>query len=221
MRGAERAADCAARPARPTAAGPGGGRPSPRRNLARRAQPDVAEVVPYVRAVVRRRLASVPALAMSSSEDLLQEALLAVVRAAPAFDDSRGVPFAAWATRRAVGAAIDYLRRTRFGPSRGPAWPQPASLDEPVPDGGGTTLLEVIPAARDPIADADLELSLEAELSRLEAERPRHATILRLRYLHDVPQLDVAVLLGISQSRVSQIEIEALDHLRASAPSLA
>lgn len=55
------------------------------------------------------------------------------------------------------------------------------------------------------------KISLRQAITRLEE---REATVIKLRYYHDLTQERVAKVLGVSQVQVSRIEKKALQHLR-------
>ncbi|WP_181808567.1 SigE family RNA polymerase sigma factor [Streptomyces shenzhenensis] len=74
------------------------------------------------------------------------------------------------------------------------------------------------PPAPDAAATAELRLVLRAALSRLTA---RQRTVLVLRYVEDLPEADVAGLLGCSVGTVRSTTHRSLARLRALAPELA
>ncbi|MFF4115477.1 SigE family RNA polymerase sigma factor [Streptomyces sp. NPDC001714] len=73
-------------------------------------------------------------------------------------------------------------------------------------------------AAPDPTSAAELRLVLRAALSRLTA---RQRTVLVLRYFEDLPEADVARLLGCSVGTVRSTTHRSLARLRTLAPELA
>ena len=68
----------------------------------------VTQHMPLVAHVVRETLGRVPAHV--NRDDLTSAGLMALVQAAQAYDASRGVPFASYATTRVRGAILDELR---------------------------------------------------------------------------------------------------------------
>ncbi|WP_458243261.1 SigE family RNA polymerase sigma factor [Streptomyces sp. MAI_2237] len=73
-------------------------------------------------------------------------------------------------------------------------------------------------AGRDGAADADLRLLMRGALARLTA---RQRTVLVLRYFEDLPEADVARILGCSVGTVRSTTHRSLARLRALAPELA
>ena len=100
---------------------------------------------------------------------------------------------------------------------------QNVSISEPIDtdrDGNALTLIDVIADER--CLDDDIELIIHSEkLGRFIEERldGRERRIIKLRYGlgggDEIPQREVAKLLGISRSYVSRIEKKALEKLRA------
>ncbi|MEU4654339.1 SigE family RNA polymerase sigma factor [Streptomyces sp. NPDC023723] len=88
-------------------------------------------------------------------------------------------------------------------------WPR-RELSVPEPPDSGTDA--------DVLADADLRLVMRGALARLTA---RQRTVLVLRYFEDLPEGDVARLLGCSVGTVRSTNHRALARLRAVAPELA
>ncbi len=73
-------------------------------------------------------------------------------------------------------------------------------------------------AAEDTVAAADLRLVLRAALGRLTA---RQRTVLVLRYFEDLPEAEVAAILGCSVGTVRSTTHRSLARLRTLAPELA
>ncbi|MFE7169549.1 SigE family RNA polymerase sigma factor [Streptomyces sp. NPDC057616] len=74
------------------------------------------------------------------------------------------------------------------------------------------------PQPADPAAAADLRMVMRQALGRL---TPRQRTVLVLRYFEDLPEADVAQLLGCSVGTVRSTTHRSLARLRALAPELA
>jgi RNA polymerase sigma-70 factor (sigma-E family) len=77
---------------------------------------------------------------------------------------------------------------------------------------------DTVPDVAGPQDDAELRLSLAAALRRLAG---RQRAVLVLRYLDDLPEREVAQLLGISVGTVRSTTHRALAKLRALCPDLA
>lgn len=168
--------------------------------LARRVVHDVAAGVP--RCVDR--------------QDLHAAALLGLVRAARTFDPGRGVPFLAFARSRMRWAVLDELRSsdhlTRSARRRTrEAVPVPATdvfvrlADVDVAD----------PTAATPEGDAlecELVESVRAAVARLPA---RHRAVILGYFVEGREMRDLAVELGVTPSRVSQLCSDGVGKLRA------
>jgi RNA polymerase sigma factor (sigma-70 family) len=143
------------------------------------------------------------------ADDACQVALVAAWRALQAGCEPRPPLLA----RAAWNAMIDELRTgrwtgvTRAGRSHG--LDRPASLNAPLADGG--ELQDLLEDPADPIAAAELRLLLRDALGRL---RPRERFVLVSRYQHDLPQQQIAEMLGVSPSRVTKLRDAALEKLR-------
>ena len=122
-------------------------------------------------------------------DDLYQETWLRVVRAAPRFDRRR--PFSTWLFQIAVNLCRDWHRRPPPEPH------DPATLDAPGPD----------PTER---SDAALDGA------RLLAQLPdaQRAAVL-LRYYHDLPEEEVAAILGCPRGTVKSRLHHAMTTLKA------
>lgn len=71
---------------------------------------DILELEPKVRAIARSIHRRVPLSVCL--EDLIQEGWVGALKARQHFDESRGVPFRLYATRRIQGEILDYLRKS-------------------------------------------------------------------------------------------------------------
>lgn len=106
-------------------------------------------------------------------DDLHQETWLRVVRAAGRFDEARR--FSTWLFRIALNLCRDWRRRR-----------PPEPVDPALAEAGGATA--------DPAAAVGAALDAERLLAALpEAQRE----VVVLRYYHDLPESDVAAILGV------------------------
>jgi RNA polymerase sigma-70 factor, ECF subfamily len=120
-------------------------------------------------------------------EDLYQEVWLRVVRAADRFDADRR--FSTWMFQIALNLARDWQRRA------------PAE-----------------PCDVEPVADADVRSDVEAgiDVERLLARLPEpQRLVVELRYLHDLSEDDVAIMLDIPKGTVKSRLHQAIARLHA------
>jgi len=157
---------------------------------------EIARLLPHARALARRRAAR----ARADADELESAAAFALLRAAMSFDSSRGASFKTYASIRMASAIADSLRKT-FG--RGYRRSRPVSLELVAPRDRRRSSLEAI-------AEED---SLEDLLGPLS---PRSRTILRDRYVRGRTHREIGEDLGLSESRVCQLEAAALEVLRVS-----
>lgn len=95
-----------------------------------------------------------------------------------------------------------------------------ASLDRSlveVSDGTALTLMDVVSAdeAQNPaqlVEDRDC-YALVAEA--VDALPVRERTVITLYYYHDLPMKDIGLMVGLTDSRISQIHLQAIAHLRS------
>jgi RNA polymerase sigma-70 factor (ECF subfamily) len=111
-------------------------------------------------------------------EDVAQETWIRVARAAPRFDPARR--FSTWLFQIALNLCRDWHRRTPPPPA------DPATLEH-------------MPAEGDPVAAAGMRLDAARLLAAL-PEGQRSAVI--LRYYHDLPEDEIATILGIPRGTV-------------------
>lgn len=167
--------------------------------------------------------------------DLVQEAMLGLMRAAEKFDYRRGFRFgtyAAWWIKLAVQRAalqdvtIHVPEHAWKKRSKGIAVPgmelaaQPVSLDAPAGHDGETRVGDFV-ADRDglPVDEAVAKAHLETDVrSLLDALPPRDLYVLRMRFgLDGGPELtldEIGHTLSVSRERIRQIEARALQKLR-------
>lgn len=124
-------------------------------------------------------------------DDLIGPAEFELVKQAAKYDPTRGVTFRQFAQLAIRGACLNSVRR----------WEWRIRSAGPVEDTAAQ------PLAADPFADAQLWRSV----GRLPA---RHAEVVWQVYLNDSNLAEVGLILGIGESRASQIHGEALDMLK-------
>ena len=204
---------------------------------------------------------SLVALGLPSHVDrseLLAAGRLGLVEAAERYDFEQPVPFAAFATRRVRGAALDAVRGADWTPRRtralarrveqtrrdlqssegGPPSDEAVARQLELPAGalrrlreqlaqGRVARLDVAAGSERPTAEVlddpsaiDAEQLLVDRESRQElrsavaALPERHRLVITALYLDGRSNEDVATLLGVSRSRVSQLRADALGRLR-------
>lgn len=178
-------------------------------------------------------------------DELKQLAYAGLLEALSRFDPARGVPFRGYAARRITGSILDGVAKTselreQFAHRRRVRRARAASLapDEPAPQSAADTLDQLTelvtglaigfmldkgmlvaeeeaddrPNAYESLAWRQMTRRLVQEV-RLLPDRER--TILEQHYGHGVDFQHVAVLLGLSKGRISQIHKEAIQRLRA------
>jgi RNA polymerase sigma factor for flagellar operon FliA len=182
-------------------------------------------MLPRVHAIVRRM--RIPAQ-LRDHEDLVQEGMVAAVRAAQSYDPHRDTAYSTWAETKVHGAVVDYLRqqdrtRSRRGALLASVIPldgAPGARSEHAgADGDSALLHEVIPDER---AARELEAVLEAmhaherddlvEAIRRLPERQR--SVVAGLFWDGLTGHQIAGRLGVSDARVSQLRVEALRRLR-------
>lgn len=152
-----------------------------------------------------------------STDDLISEGSMGVVKAAERYDASRGKPFVTFAApyiRRSIEAAIQ-----RHDANDGD--PEVRSTDESLPRGSNNnyTLLNVLedPTARRADDDAE-EASLSDDLvSKMFVLSERERTVIARYYGIECERqtmAEIAEALGIRRERVRQVRNQALRNLR-------
>ncbi len=146
-----------------------------------------------------RKLARPFKLAHPTDRDEYESAAgMALVKAANAYDPSRGAKFATFARHCIVGALIDVRRRGR-----------PIGLQ------AGDVALSLVPSAAEPTGRA---AELADEVARmLRKLPPRLAAACRALYVDGMTQAEAAAELGYSKAGMSKMVRLALDLLRESA----
>lgn len=170
------------------------------------AQRDLAtRYMPLARSMARRLAVSIP----SGADEFRSAACLALVEAAQAFDESRGVDFSTFARHRIRGALIDARRGVLCGGWRGDLSLAPhfESLGPGCESRGtvfGSTLDEPI----------GMEMEMEEDVaSCLSILTPRQAAAFRHIYLDGKTQEEAAALAGCSKASMCRLHRDALERL--------
>jgi RNA polymerase sigma factor FliA len=180
-------------------------------------------MLPRVRTIVRRL--GIPEHGRDY-EDLVQEGMVAALKAAESYDPHRDTAYSTWAETKVQGSLVDYLRRqdrtrARDGARHAHVIPLEAAGGgaERRADGDVRSLHEVVPDHR---AEAELDDVLEAmhahERDGLEEAilrlPERQTFVIACSFWRGMRGGEIARSLGISGPRVSQLRKEALHRLR-------
>lgn len=149
----------------------------------------------------------------ADGDEMASLARLAFCRAAPLFDRKRGVRFGTFASRFAVHAICDYLKRERRRRAR-----PTVSYDLPLSPGEPDTLADTLPDPA-PGPEAAVVACLRDAAVRQVVEsvlEGRELYLLRAVYWDGQTVADVARRFGVSPTRGQQIQARALRRLRES-----
>lgn len=199
----------------------------------------VLKYSPWARMVARDVYMRVHSLG-DAWRDCVQNALIGLLEAMDRFDPGRGIKFETYARYRVRGAVFNGLRTLRESLAQGSrACDQTSTmLDrvESLDDGATSDPLEAFVAmtvglglgflleaksfpGRQGSVDAYAELEKEefstAVIEGIQQLGKRDQAIVTLHYFHHVPFVDIALQLGVTKGRVSQLHKRALERLRA------
>jgi RNA polymerase sigma factor (sigma-70 family) len=148
-----------------------------------------------------------PPVPPAEVDDLISAGTIGLIEAADRYDPNRGVPFASFAYSRIKGAVIDELSRLGVaGTGRSAPTDATLSLEAPFKHRPDATLMDVTidPSVPEPQRSAEL-----SELMAAIGDLPdRYREMLGLS-LAGHSGTDIADLYGCSQTRVSQILVDA------------
>jgi RNA polymerase sigma factor (sigma-70 family) len=162
-------------------------------------------------ALVREHLPLVRAIAAAAhwrrgpvydAEDLVMAGVCGLLEAANAYDQQRGTPFRAFARPYIRGRIVDEQRR--LGPRPRDGWQsgQPVSLDAAFgADGPGCPTAGL--AADPDAANVELQEAVASLHAAIQQLPPRQQLLVRLCYLAELTQAEVALHLGISEGTVA------------------
>lgn len=176
---------------------------------------ETLRLLPLIEKLARRSKIPIPI------EDLVQEGAIAVFKALPSWNpnfegcDGRPAKIESWLSRRIVGAFQDHARRSKFLRGGGRSRQETRfSLDDQAHEddaGNPVSFADMLVAPE----DARQWRSAEDWIPLLEGLPPRSQAILLEYFVRGQPQAKIAQMLGISESRVSQILSETLEDLEA------
>jgi RNA polymerase sigma-B factor len=158
--------------------------------------------LPLVRALARRYAGE------ESLEELVQVGVIGLIKAVDNYDSTRGVSLGAYATP-AIAGEIRHHLRDRCVPVRVPRRMQADGVR--VQSVTLETLTETGHATADPAPEAQDRLALSDALRSL---HPREREVVRLRFVEDLSQAQIADRTGLSQVHVSRTLRGALARLR-------
>jgi RNA polymerase sigma factor (sigma-70 family) len=174
---------------------------------------DIENVLPLIYGSVRKRWYRWAQRSASFDiEDLQQAAGLSVCKAAERFElKEGGASWRNWAHDAAMRGAIDFMRTQRPG-HRNPIAASVLSIDTPVlaaeGDSGTVTIADTLPAKDDTaqeVCDSDLHRQVVDFINAMEGNV---GITMRLSFLHDWRGIDIGELIGLTDSRVSQLRRE-------------
>jgi RNA polymerase sigma factor (sigma-70 family) len=161
--------------------------------------------LPLVRSIASRLRHRVPQIEM---DDLVSAGTIGLLEAADRFDHELGVQFTSFAYPRINGAIVDEIRRFLGprSPALGSAGLEPLSLEAPMVEGHGLTLMDVTANRLAPEPERSAELAeLVAAIQLLSSREP---DMLGLSVAgHSVTE--IAQVYGCSQSLASQVLVHA------------
>lgn len=156
-----------------------------------------------------------------SAEDLLQQAMLGIIRAVDMFDVTMGTRFSTFATESMHYLITRYLQNhknlvrvpaNKFGTETGMVDANLLDLDSPLRDEAGLTLGETVADTNDSFQSFESE-QFWAEVVKPLTEREAQAILLRFR--EGLLLNEVGERMGVSTARADQLEKAALKKLRA------
>ena len=177
----------------------------------------IAASLPLTRIIARRLASRLPKSV--AVDDLASAGAIGLIKAADRFDPDRGRPFAAYAKHRILGEMLDFLRaedplsrterraRRKFSEAPGScSFPATVSIE--------TVLNQVsrMRSADSTPPDCLLQASLLKARRSLSAKENR---VISLLFYSDWSSLQISRLIGVNESRISQIKSSALSKLRA------
>ena len=137
-------------------------------------------------------------------DELESHAILGLVQAAHGFDEDRGVAFSTYAVPRIRGAVIDGIR-SRPGYSRRTkrCLGEEVCIDD---------VERELPRVKRFSSQVESQIDCDLILRRMENQGDRD--VLALYFLHGWKLWEIADLLGVTESRVSQVKTKAINDLR-------
>ncbi len=192
----------------------------------------ITSYIPLVRFVVSRL--GIPSTSLLEADDLVSYGIIGLINAIDRFDPSRGVRFEAFAAVRIRGAVIDRPAReeeaaaavgvstSRYRQMLLDVSMTVMSLDVPLSllmqDDCVASLRDVLEdhetlGPADAVEQRELLAALSTAIDHL-PERERH--LLSLYYHEELTMREISKMMGVSESRVCQLHMQAVSRLRSS-----
>lgn len=155
--------------------------------------------LPLVHAIVNR-IWSKGGIAGIERDDLFSEGAIGLINAADSFEKERGVALSTWATLRIRSAVGAVMRKQRRHNQR-----EASGVDADI----RADLL-----ADTDLHDLDTDIVLGDGLRLLHWHDDRLCRVIELLYLRDKTRVEVAEVLGLSDTHIERLHQEALQFLR-------
>lgn len=158
-----------------------------------------------------------PTSTCRTTNDFIQDAMLASFRAAQTWDESRGMKFVSWAAMRIRAEIMPRLRdRGLTATDRGLHVTSMSSLDKErlCSDGATRSWYDFMPASEMPVDEQFLLAERDSIVRQVIEHLGRRSRQVIERYLTGQSGAEVGKKMGFSRQRVSQIEIQAKARLR-------
>ena len=202
----------------------------------------VRELLPFVKRIASDLIASLPHNV--DVEDLIQEGVMALIEAISRYDPRKGAKFSSYVLKRVKGAMYDYLRRLDWLPksrrknlkcleqaimeleAREGRYPTDEEVTKIRMDMVAKQLLaldaymedeelQIADYSQNPEKTAYKELLKELLVEAIKKLSEKERLVLSMKYEKGMNFKEIGLVLGVSESRVSQIHSLALMKLKS------
>jgi len=153
--------------------------------------------------------------ARADYEDMASAGMFGLIDAIDKFDYEKGIKFETYASIRIKGSVLDSLRRLDWVPRTLRQKKEPVmalvSYDDPNIQGEESLLPDESVTPEDAVEQKETNEILASAVSHLN-ERERR--VIGLYYYEDMTLKEISGLMGVSESRISQIHTKAVKKLR-------